>query len=435
MREAIPYNEVSRHSLTKVLHAARRERTAGREQTAATIAPSKTLSVQIWTFRCGLNRPGFAGGISLYEQAFMNRFDESVEEMLAHVDELGGPKSYGNYPAGWGWAMDAPFQYYKQTASHLGGVRNDLVISWPARIKDVGKVRTQFHFVSDIVPTILEATGMPTPETLDGVEQKPLDGISMVYTFDNAKMPSRRRTQVFETMQNLAIYHDGWWANTTPLEAPWDFFKKDQKTGGDNREWQLYNLRSDYVQAVDLSKRYPAKLQEMQKLFWSEAKINNILPIHAPWEEPKGRPSALPAGKSISFKGPMSRLPTTAAPNVVGTSFTIDADLDLDRDQARGVIVTDGGLFGGYALYLDKGVPVFHYTHSAQSSMRCALVSPSRPAVTGCGSTSRLQSRWPDRAASSGWPSMEHIALRSTPTGQSPPAIRFVKGWISDRIH
>ncbi|WP_336972563.1 hypothetical protein [Sphingobium aromaticiconvertens] len=314
----------------------------------------------------------------------MSRFDETVEEMLAHIDDLGGPRSYGNYPAGWGWAMGAPFQYYKQTASHLGGVRNDLVISWPSRIKDVGKVRTQFHFVSDIVPTILEATGIKAPETLEGVQQKPLDGTSMTYSFDNARAPSHRRTQVFETMQNLAIYHDGWWANTTPLEAPWDFFKPDQKTGGDNREWQLYDLRKDYAQAVDLSKREPTKLKEMQALFWSEAKANNILPIHAPWEGPKGRPTALPPGKSFTFKGPISRLPTTAAPNMIGKSFTIVTDVDLSGAQASGVIVTHGGRFGGYALYLDKGVPVFHYNAlgTEQYNMRAAApLAPGRHRV------------------------------------------------------
>ncbi|MGE4430356.1 MAG: arylsulfatase [Sphingobium sp.] len=323
----------------------------------------------------GASAEGGATG-SLYEQAFMNRFDETVEEMLAHIDDLGGPQSYGNYPAGWGWAMGAPFQFYKQTASHLGGVRNNLVISWPARIKDVGTVRPQFHFVSDIVPTILDATGVAAPATLDGIAQKPLDGISMTYSFDDAQTPSRRRTQVFETMQNLGIYHDGWWAGTMPVEAPWDFFKQDQKTGSEGREWQLYDLRSDYSQAVDLSKSNPRKLKEMQALFRAEAKANAILPIHAPWEGPGGRPSAIPEGKSFSFRGPIYRLPTTAAPNIIGKSFIIDADVTLDKDQANGVIVTHGGRFGGYALYLEKGVPVFHYNALGTEQYRMRAAQP-----------------------------------------------------------
>lgn len=329
----------------------------------AALRQSGALDNTLVIFSQGDNGASAEGGGtgSLYEQAFMNRFDESVEEMLTHIDDLGGAASYGNYPAGWGWAMGAPFQYYKQTASHLGGVRNDLVMSWPARIKDVGTVRPQFHFASDIVPTILEATGIPAPETLDGVRQKPLDGISMVYSFADAAAPSRRRTQVFETMQNLGIYHDGWWAGTVPLEAPWDFFKPNQKSGAADREWQLYDLRSDYAQAVDLSKRNPRKLKAMQALFWAEAKANNILPIHAPWEGSKGRPSALPTGNNLIFKGAISRLPTTAAPNLVGKSFSIEADVEIDRDRANGVIVTHGGRFGGYALYLERGVPVFHY--------------------------------------------------------------------------
>ncbi|AMK25499.1 sulfatase [Sphingobium sp. TKS] len=327
-----------------------------------TLKDTGALDNTLVIFSQGDNGASAEGGAtgSLYEQAFMNRFDETVEEMLAHIEDLGGPRSYGNYPAGWAWAMDAPFQYYKQTASHLGGVRNDLVISWPARIKDVGKVRTQFHFASDIVPTILEATGVKAPATLDGVPQKPLDGVSMAYSFDSPKEPSHRRTQVFETMQNLGIYHDGWWAGTVPLEAPWDFFKPDQKKGNEGREWELYDLRTDYSQSINLAKRDPQKLKEMQTLFWAEAKGNNILPIHAPWEGPKGRPSAIPEGKGFSFKGSVSRLPTSVAPNTVGKSFTIDAEVVLD-ERANGVIVTHGGRFGGYALFMDQGKPTFHY--------------------------------------------------------------------------
>lgn len=324
---------------------------------------SGTLDDTLVIFIEGDNGASAEGGEtgSLYEQAFMNRFPEPLGEMLAHIDDLGGPRSYGNYPAGWAWAMGTPFQYYKQTASHLGGVRNGLVMSWPARIKDVGEIRSQFHFVSDIMPTILEAAGVTAPAQLDGVPQQPLDGISMVYSFDQPALPSRRRTQVFETMQNLGIYHDGWWAGTLPVEAPWDFFKPDQKSGSGDRAWQLYDLRTDYSQAIDLAKKRPAKLDEMKALFWSEAARNNILPIHAPTEGVQGRPVLAKDPDHFRYRTSISRLPTTAAPNLIGRSFTIDARIDLPAAGANGVIVTHGGRFGGYALYLDQGRPVFHY--------------------------------------------------------------------------
>lgn len=308
----------------------------------------------------GASAEGGATG-SLYEQAFMNRFAETVPEMIRHIDDLGGPNSYGNYPAGWAWAMGTPFQYYKQTASHLGGVRNDLVISWPKRIKDVGQIRSQFHFVSDIAPTILEVTGVPAPETLDGVKQMPLDGRSMAYTFNDPAAQSRRSTQVFETMQNLAIYDRGWWAGTIPIEAPWDFFKRDQQAGNRGRQWQLFDLSRDYSQAYDLSRSNPAKLQELVSLFWKEAEKSNVLPIHAPWEGPKGRPAAIADPNHFKVSGPLSRLPTTAAPDTVGRSFTISAEITLPSNEAGGVIVTHGGRFGGYALFLDRGTPAFCY--------------------------------------------------------------------------
>ncbi|MFD2498557.1 hypothetical protein ACFSTI_06490 [Rhizorhabdus histidinilytica] len=208
---------------------------------------------------------------------------------MDNIDKIGGPDAYNNYPTGWGWAMNAPFQYYKQTASHFGGLRDGMIISWPSRIKDMGGVRPQFHYVTDIAPTIFDAAGVQAPAILNGVQQMPIDGISMAYSFDQPDAPSRRRTQVFEMMQNLGIYHDGWWAGTTPTNAPWDFFKVVGTSDPNDRKWELYNVAQDYSQADDKAKSNPKKLLEMQQLFWAEAARNKLLPIHSASEGQRAR--------------------------------------------------------------------------------------------------------------------------------------------------
>ncbi|WP_347269721.1 arylsulfatase [Rhizorhabdus histidinilytica] len=298
---------------------------------------------------------------SLYEQAFINRYDEPFNDLVDNIDKIGGPDAYNNYPTGWGWAMNAPFQYYKQTASHFGGLRDGMIISWPSRIKDMGGVRPQFHYVTDIAPTIFDAAGVQAPAILNGVQQMPIDGISMAYSFDQPDAPSRRRTQVFEMMQNLGIYHDGWWAGTTPTNAPWDFFKVVGTSDPNDRKWELYNVAQDYSQADDKAKSNPKKLLEMQQLFWAEAARNKLLPIHSASEGAKGAPSPRGDRTSFSFQPGLSRVPPRVAPETIGHSYTISADIEIGADDAQGVLVTHGGKFGGYAFYLDQGVPVFHY--------------------------------------------------------------------------
>jgi arylsulfatase A-like enzyme len=212
----------------------------------------------------------------LNEMAFFNAIPEDFKEVLRRMDELGGPTTFNHYPIGWAHAMDTPFQWTKQIASHFGGTRNGMVISWPARIKDRGGIRTQFHHVIDIAPTILEAAGLQMPAVLNGVPQRPIEGVSMVYSFDDAKAASTHRTQYFEMFANRAIYNDGWVAATTPPLAPWAVGKTIKV---DDYKWELYDVTKDFSEANDLAAKEPKKLHELQELFWIEAAKNNVLPL------------------------------------------------------------------------------------------------------------------------------------------------------------
>jgi arylsulfatase len=266
-----------------------------------------------------------------------------------------------HYPVGWAHAMDTPFQWTKQIASHFGGTRNGLVISWPARIKEKGGIRTQFHHVIDIAPTILEAAGVATPAVLNGVAQKPIEGVSMAYSFDDAKARSTRRTQYFEMFVNRAIYNDGWVAATTPAVAPWVM---GQSPGIDAYRWELYNVDEDFSEAVDLADKEPKKLRELQDLFWIEAAKYNVLPLDNSKVERFDvsiRPS-LTRGRSVFTYFPdQTRIPEGAAPDLKNKSFQIGVDVEIPAGGANGMLVTQGGRFNGWGLYLLDGRPVFHY--------------------------------------------------------------------------
>jgi arylsulfatase A-like enzyme len=309
----------------------------------------------------GASAEGTPQGL-LNEMALGNGIQEDFNQILKRMDELGSVMTYNHYPVGWAHAMDTPFQWTKQVASHFGGTRNGLVISWPARIKDKGGIRTQFHHVIDIAPTILEAVGVAAPLVLNGVPQKPIEGTSMVYAFDDAKAPSRHRTQYFEMLGNRAIYHDGWVAATTPPVAPWIFF--GQAPDVDDYKWELYHVADDFSQAVNLADKEPKKLRELQDLFWIEAAKYNVLPL----DNRKGerldvsnRPS-LTRGRSVfTYYDGQKRIPEGTAPDLKNKSFKIAADVDIPAAGADGVIATQGGRTNGWGLYLLQGKPVFHY--------------------------------------------------------------------------
>lgn len=322
----------------------------------------------------GDNGSSAEGGLSgnFTEEAFVNQYPENFEYVKAHIDDIGGPRAHNHYPAMWAWAMNTPFQYYKQAASHFGGIRNGLVVSWPGKIKAPEKVRDQFLYVSDVAPTILEATGIKQPDVQHGVPQVPLDGISFAYSFSQPKAPDQRHTQVFEMMQNMGIYHDGWMASTTPAAAPWDITKA-QKIDLTKRKWELYDVAKDFSQSKDLAAVQPGKLMEMQALFYAEAEKAKILPIHGISEGAEGRPSLSTGRTSFTFHAGLTRVPENTAPHVIGRSFDITADMEIPATgTTNGVIVTQGGRFGGYALYVKDGKPIFHYNMTNDMQYRIA---------------------------------------------------------------
>jgi len=312
----------------------------------------------------GDNGASAEGGMQglLNEMTMFNAIPEKMEEVLRRMDELGSEKTFNHYPAAWAHAMDTPFQWTKQIASHFGGTRNGMVISWPARIKDKGGVRSQFHHVIDVAPTILEAVGVPMPATLNGVAQKPVEGVSMVYSFDNAKAPSAHRTQYFEMFANRGIYSDGWVAATTPPIAPWVSIAKPVDV--DDYKWELYNVAEDFSQSVNLADKEPAKLRELQDLFWIEAAKYDVLPIDNSRVERfdvTNRPSLSMGRTQFTFYPGMLRIPEGSAPDVKNKSWSLTAEIDVPQAGAQGLIATHGGRFAGWGLYLLAGKPVFHY--------------------------------------------------------------------------
>jgi arylsulfatase A-like enzyme len=309
----------------------------------------------------GASAEGSPQGL-LNEMSIFNGIPENFQEVSRRMDELGGPMTFNHYPIGWAHAMDTPFQWTKQIASHFGGTRNGMVISWPARIKDKGGIRTQFHHVIDIAPTILEAVGVQPPSMLNGVPQKPIEGVSMVYTFDDAKVKSKHRTQYFEMFANRAIYNDGWIAATTPAVAPWAFGGKVPPV--DDYKWELYNVDRDFSESNDLAVQEPNKLRELQDLFWVEAARYNVLPIdnsRAERFDVRLRPSLTRGRSEFTYYPGMTRIPEGSAPDFKNKSYSILAEVEIPSGSAEGVLMTQGGRFNGLGLYLLAGKPVFHY--------------------------------------------------------------------------
>src|SRR6266436_4661383 len=269
------------------------------------------------------------------------------------------------------WGSDTPFQWVKQVASHFGGTRQGVAIAWPQRIKDAGGIRTQFHHIIDIVPTILEATRIPAPKTIDGLRQNPIEGVSMAYTWDraNAGAPSKRTTQYFEMLGNRALYHNGWVAATTPVTVPWHMTPTapDVITG---YQWELYDVRSDPTQAVDLAAKMPDKLKDMQNRVYAEIKKYPVLPLDNSTltRVVTPRPSVAAGRTVFTYSGEHSGIPNGSEPSILQRSYTITAEVEIPEGGAEGMIVTQGGRFGGYGFFLSKGElgigrgkPVFLY--------------------------------------------------------------------------
>lgn len=296
----------------------------------------------------------------------------TIEERAQHLGELGRPQHAAQYSAGWAWATSSPFRWMKQVASHLGGTSAPLIISWPARIKDAGGLRSQFTHVNDVAPTLYELIGIEAPKVLNGVDQLPMDGVSLAYTFAEATAPSRHRLQVFEQMGNRAIYLDGWWAGAMHA-VPWAYRRNDDFS---RDRWELYDLARDYSQARDLAAEQPQKLHEMQSLFQREARANHIFPLNNSFgtngfggEQPR----LLDGQSELIFASSFPGMTSMEAPDF-NRSHKITATLIIPESGAEGTILANGGNTGGFVLYVRGGHLV--YEHNYRARRREAIRAP-----------------------------------------------------------
>jgi arylsulfatase A-like enzyme len=298
------------------------------------------------------------------EVAMFNGVEVPVADQLKYFyDVWGSDQTYNHMAVPWSWAFDTPFTWTKQIASHFGGTRQGMAISWPKVITDKGGIRSQFHHLIDIVPTILEVTRIPAPNAVNGIPQKPIDGVSMAYTFDkaNGTKPSTHHTQYFEMMGDRALYQDGWIASTKVTRPPWEVLGPANMDPANNATWELYDLTKDWTQFEDVAAQFPDKLRTLQELFWVEANKYQVLPLDttvatrliAP------RPSLMAGRREFTWTGELTGTPNGDAPFLLNTSYTYTAEVEIPQGGAEGMIVTHGGRFGGYGFYLLKGKPVF----------------------------------------------------------------------------
>jgi arylsulfatase A-like enzyme len=298
------------------------------------------------------------------EVAFFNGVNMMpVAEQMKWYDVWGTEHTYNHMSAGWSWTFDTPFSWFKQNASKLGGIGQNMAISWPARIKDAGGLREQFCHVIDIVPTILEVTGITAPEAVDGIKQAPIEGTSLAYTFDakNAKEPSRHKTQYFEMFGQWALYHEGWLLSTKVNRAPWEAFGPANPDPLNNQVLELYDLNKDFSQSQNIADKFPDKVKEMKKLFIAEARKYQVFPMDASVAARivAPRPNITAGRTEFVYTKPMVGLPQGDSPMLLNSSYTITADIEVPQGGAEGMILTSGGRFTGYGFYLLKGKPVF----------------------------------------------------------------------------
>jgi arylsulfatase A-like enzyme len=306
------------------------------------------------------------------EYTTLNGVPVPVKAQMLFYPFWGSDKTFPHYAAPWAWAMDTPFKWTKQVASHYGGTAQGVAMSWPGHITDAGGIRHQFHHIIDIAPTILEATGVASPEMINGIKQRAMDGVSMAYTWNKAgaEAASKRTTQYFEMLGNRGIYHDGWYAATTPATLPWELSSATPPDVITGYKWELYNVKADPTQFDDLAATVPDKLRQMQELFYAEAAKHDVLPLDnttlARWNAPK--PNLTAGRKVFTYSGALSGISNSGAPNILNKAYTITAEITVPKGGGEGIIVTDGGRFGGYALLLSPGVagirkgkPVFIY--------------------------------------------------------------------------
>jgi arylsulfatase len=314
------------------------------------------------------------------EMTYFNGVQEQVVDMLEHLEKWGGPETYPHMAAGWAVAFDTPYQWTKQVASDHGGTKVGMAIYWPRRIKARGELRTQFHHVIDVAPTILEAAGLPEPREVNGTPQVPMDGVSMVYTFDDAEAKDRHVTQYFEMFGNRAIYHDGWFARTIH-KAPWE--RKPRRPLAEDI-WELYDARTDFSLANDLAAKNPQKLAELQALFMQEAEKNHALPIDDRVFERLipamvNRPDLMAGRTSLTLAEGMTGMTENVFLDIKNKSKTITAEVEVPESGANGAILVQGGRFGGWALYVEDGVPAYDYNFLGLHRTTIAATKPLAP--------------------------------------------------------
>ncbi len=298
------------------------------------------------------------------EVAFFNGVNMMpVAEQMKWYDVWGTEQTYNHMSAGWSWAFDTPFTWFKQNASRLGGIRQSMAISWPGHIKDKDSLREQFTHVIDVAPTLLEITGIPAPEYVDGIKQAPMEGTSFAYTFDakNAKEPSRHKTQYFEMMGQWALYHEGWMLSTQVNRAPWEAFGPANPDPLNNQVLELYDLNKDFSQFQNIADKHPEKVKQLKQMFIDEARKYAVFPLDASVAARvvAPRPNITAGRKEFVYTKPMTGLPQGDSPSLLNSSYTLTADVTVPEGGAEGMLVTSGGRFAGYGFYLLKGKPVF----------------------------------------------------------------------------
>ena len=327
----------------------------------------------------GTSAEGGANGM-FSEMTYFNGVQEKVEDMLKVVDKWGGPETYPHMAGGWAVAFDTPYKWTKQVASDFGGTKVGMAVHWPKGIKAKGEQREQFHHVIDVAPTILEAAGLPEPSVVNGVKQRPMDGISMVYSFDDDKAKERHTTQYFEMFGNRAIYDNGWFARTIH-KAPWE---RKPRRGLAEDIWELYDMREDFSLVNDLSQEKPEKLAEMQALFMAEAERNNVLPIDDRVfmrlnGALVGRPDVMKGRTSITLGQGMTGMSEFYFLDIKNKSKIITAEVEVPADGGNGAIIVQGGRFGGGALYVKDGVPAYDYNFVGMQRFSIAATEKLKP--------------------------------------------------------
>lgn len=358
----------------------------------------------------------------------------SAHDQLGRLDELGGPMiAMNHYSAGWGWMGSTPFQWWKAVASHFGGVRDPLIVSWPARIKDPGALRGQFTHVNDVAGTIYEVTGICFPETYDGIEQRPLDGVSFAHTFDQPNAPSRHRTQYFEIFGNRAIYHEGWIAAAAHQVRGWEWASPHPNLDYSGDRWELYDVEHDFSEAHDLATRYPQRLQELQKVFDIEAQKNDVYPLGAIFAFLAHHPSQTKGSNEFVYYEGMPRLQRPAIPDLAGRSHRITARVVIPPKGAEGVIVSYGERGSGFVLYMKNNTLIY------RNSSRCKtheLIESKSLVSRGTVELSyefTLQSEFPNNDSRSGSSSTGtgRLKVNGQVVGEAPVAAVSLSGVFS----